>query len=114
MKGRTTRNICFAIENRKFSCQDVSKASVVIPSDQMEALRLVDVEGKSQIEAAAIMGISRGTIQRLCIKARKAIATSLIYGYDIVILPGEAVAIRNHCHQPCMCQHRKERMNHEQ
>ncbi len=86
MKGRTTRNICFAIENRKFSCQDVSKASVVIPSDQMEALRLVDVEGKSQIEAAAIMGISRGTIQRLCIKARKAIATSLIYGYDIVIL----------------------------
>lgn len=114
MKGRTTRNLCFDIENRKFSCQNSAQSSVVIPSDQLEALRLVDYEGKSQIEAAVIMGVSRGTIQRLCIRARKSITASLMYGYDIIIEPGHGVTIRNDCQNMCMCQRKKERILYEQ
>lgn len=114
MKGRKTRNLCFDIENRKFSCQNSAQSSVVIPSDQLEALRLVDFEGKSQIEAALIMGVSRGTIQRLCIRARKSITASLMYGYDIIIEPGHSISVRSDCQKMCMCQKMKERILYEQ
>ncbi len=114
MKGRKTRNLCFEVENRKFSCQNSAQSSVVIHSDQLEALRLVDFEGKSQIEAALIMGVSRGTIQRLCIRARRSIVASLMNGNDIIIEPGHGIAIRNDCQKMCMCQKKKERIKYEQ
>ncbi len=42
-----------------------------IEIDEFEAMRLCDMEGKSQIEAAELMNISRGTIQRLLEEGRK-------------------------------------------
>jgi predicted DNA-binding protein (UPF0251 family)/predicted Fe-Mo cluster-binding NifX family protein len=38
--------------------------------DEFEALRLVDYEGKSQIEASEEMHVSRATLQRLLLKGR--------------------------------------------
>ncbi|HCC06868.1 MAG TPA: hypothetical protein DEP72_01700 [Clostridiales bacterium] len=45
---------------------------------EFEAMRLCDLEGKSQIEAGTIMNISRGTVQRLLEIGRKKVIDSLL------------------------------------
>jgi predicted DNA-binding protein (UPF0251 family) len=52
--------------------------SVDIILDEFEAIRLCDLEGKSQIEASEAMGVSRGTIQRLLNSGRKKIVDALL------------------------------------
>lgn len=46
--------------------------------DELESLHLCDGEGKSQIEAGACMGVSRGTVQRLLAGARCKVARALV------------------------------------
>lgn len=52
---------------------------VEVEIDEIEAVRLCDYEGKSQIEAAEFMKISRGTIQRLLNEGRKKILDGLFH-----------------------------------
>jgi predicted DNA-binding protein (UPF0251 family)/predicted Fe-Mo cluster-binding NifX family protein len=55
---------------------------------QAEALRLKDVEGLEQAEAAVRMGISRPTFQRLLTSARKQVSDALLNGKAIRIEGG--------------------------
>jgi uncharacterized protein len=63
--------------------------------DELEALRLCDLEGRTQEEAGRSMGISRGTVQRIVSGARRKVAQALVEGAAILIaedspsLPGE-------------------------
>lgn len=57
----------------------------VLSLDGLEALRLSDVEGLEQADAAARMGISRPTFSRLLAEARGAVATALSQGWAIRI-----------------------------
>ena len=50
-----------------------------IEIDELEAVRFCDYEGKSQIETAEIMGISRGTVQRLLNSGRRKILDGLLH-----------------------------------
>lgn len=50
-----------------------------IEIDELEAVRLCDYEGKSQIKTAEIMGISRGTVQRLLNSGRRKILDGLLH-----------------------------------
>lgn len=50
-----------------------------IEIDELEAVRLCDYEGKCQIETAEIMGISRGTVQRLLNSGRRKILDGLLH-----------------------------------
>ncbi|WP_410207857.1 DUF134 domain-containing protein [Fusobacterium sp.] len=52
---------------------------VELEVDEIEAVRLCDYEGKSQIEAAEFMEISRGTVQRLLNEGRKKILDGLFH-----------------------------------
>ena len=54
--------------------------------DEMEALRLCELEELDQIEAAKEMQISQSTLQRLLSSAHKKIADALINGKAIKIL----------------------------
>ncbi len=45
--------------------------------DELEALKLCDVDGLSQEEAGSKMGISRGTVQRILAGARQKTASAL-------------------------------------
>ena len=56
---------------------------VEIPVDELEALRLCDLEERSQKDAASEMNISRGTLQRLLYSAHRKIAFALLYGRSI-------------------------------
>jgi len=58
---------------------------IYMEPEELEALRLVDLEGLSQDEAGARMGVSRGTIWRLLQSARKKVARSLTEGRPLFI-----------------------------
>jgi len=58
---------------------------IYIEPAELEALRLVDLEGFSQEEAGEKMGVSRGTIWRLLQSARKKTAQTLTEGRPIYI-----------------------------
>jgi uncharacterized protein len=52
--------------------------------DELEALKLCDLDDLTQEEAGARMGVSRGTIQRILSIARKKVAMALATGKAIV------------------------------
>jgi uncharacterized protein len=58
---------------------------IFIETAELEALRLVDMEGLSQEEAGQRMSISRGTIWRLVQSARKKTAQALTEGRPLQI-----------------------------
>jgi predicted DNA-binding protein (UPF0251 family) len=59
---------------------------VFIEFAEVEAFRLVDMEGMSQEEAGQKMGISRGTIWRLLQNARRKAAQALSEGRPIHVV----------------------------
>ena len=59
--------------------------------DELEALRLSDLEGLYQETAAARMGVSRATFARILARARKAVATALIEGKLLIVSDGPVV-----------------------
>jgi len=58
---------------------------ISIEPAEVEALRLVDLEGLSQEQAGTKMGISRGTIWRLLQSARRKIAQALTEGRPLTV-----------------------------
>jgi predicted DNA-binding protein (UPF0251 family) len=52
--------------------------------EELEALKLFDLDDLKQAEAGARMGVSRGTIQRILTIARKKVAKALSKGQAIV------------------------------
>jgi len=53
--------------------------------DELEALRLADLEGMYQAEAAARMEVSRSTFQRILSEAHRKVAQALVEGAALVI-----------------------------
>ncbi len=83
MSGRKRKNrhidadhsgICF----KPCGIQRVDLQKVILAEDEMEAIRLADLEGLYQQECSQKMGISRTTFSRLIESARKKIADALI------------------------------------
>jgi predicted DNA-binding protein (UPF0251 family) len=62
-----------------------NKEPVFIETAELEALRLVDMQGLSQEEAGQRMRVSRGTIWRLVQSARKKTAQALTEGRPLKI-----------------------------
>ena len=70
----------------KFVPEPRTKAiSILIEPAEVEALRLVDLEGLSQEEAGKKMGVSRGTVWRLLQSARRKVAEALTEGRSLTI-----------------------------
>ncbi len=65
--------------------------------EELEALRLADVEGLYQAEAAARMGISRSTFQRTLSEARHKVARALVEGAALVVGQAETPVQRWRC-----------------
>jgi len=60
--------------------------------DELEALRLADLEGLYQETAAARMGVSRPTFTRILGRARAAVARALIEERVLVVSEGPVVS----------------------
>lgn len=53
---------------------------VLLLPEELEALRLADLEGKMQAQAAQEMGVSRSTFQRILTQARRQVSRALVEG----------------------------------
>ncbi len=62
---------------------------VVLTVDEFEAIRLKDIEGLAQEDAAKRMGISQPTFHRILVSARGKIADALMNGKAIRIGGGD-------------------------
>jgi uncharacterized protein len=58
---------------------------VALGLDELEAIRLADVEGLYHVEAAVRMDVSRQTFDRIVARARWKVATALVSGQAIRI-----------------------------
>ncbi|MCI5222791.1 MAG: DUF134 domain-containing protein [Candidatus Electrothrix sp. AR4] len=57
---------------------------IILHRDELEALKLCDLEGLFQEQAGERMGVSRGTIQRILTSARKKTAEALVSGAALI------------------------------
>lgn len=67
---------------------------VALHVDELEAVRLVDLEGKGQKEAAEIMDVSQPTLHRIVKEARKKVAEALVLGKALRIEGGDYVMMQ--------------------
>ncbi len=84
---------------RIFSCPDVTYfkpvgvpmvnlKEIVLSFDELEAIRMIDIEGIGQSEAGKKMKISQSTLSRLLGSARKKLASAIVNGQAIKIEGG--------------------------
>ena len=71
--------------------KDTSKECdrVTLMLDEYEAIRLIDLEGMNQAEAAESMEVARTTVQAIYQTARQKVADALCNGKQIVIEEGD-------------------------
>ena len=68
---------------------------VVLAFDELETLRLKDLEGLAQDEVAERMGVSQSTVQRILATARQKVADAIVRGKALQIEGGEFVMAEN-------------------
>jgi predicted DNA-binding protein (UPF0251 family) len=56
-----------------------------LQEDELEALRLCDLQGLFQEQAGEKMGVSRGTVQRLLTSAHRKVAEALTDGAALIL-----------------------------
>jgi predicted DNA-binding protein (UPF0251 family) len=80
--------------------------------DEMEALRLADLNGLSHEEAGRQMGVSRATFGRIVQRARNQVAQALIKGMAIRVAGGNFKLIRGKRQFRCRkCHHQWQEKN---
>lgn len=94
-----------------FVPQEAGRAHpVTMTVDEYEAVRLIDLEGLTQEQAAAQMEIARTTAQAIYLSARKKLADCLVNGRRLVIAGGDvAVCTEGCCSGRLNCPKRKGR-----
>ena len=77
------RTICLELKTAYFKPLGITPeelSEIVLEVDELEAVRLADLNGEYQEEAAAAMGISRPTFSNIINRAHAKIAEALIRG----------------------------------
>jgi uncharacterized protein len=89
MPGRRKRRTCRRHEgDAVFKPRSIPMAqleAVHLGLDELEALRLCDLEGCDQEQAGRRMGVSRGTVQRLLASGRQKVVRALVESHALVI-----------------------------
>ena len=81
-----SRKLCFSPKVEYFKPRGVplrQLAEVVLKSDEIEALKLYELERLNQVAAAAQMGISQPTFARILDRVQHKLAIAVIYGQAI-------------------------------
>ena len=89
-RPETKRRVSRRLKDRFFKPHAVPMERlelVALSLDGLEALRLADVEGLYQEEAAERMGVSRATFARILSTARRSVADALLNGKAVDIGP---------------------------
>ncbi len=91
MAGRREklRRVGIIPEYRGFTPDGLASGDAIdMTVDELEVLRLCDLEGLYQEEVAQNMGIARATVAAICSRAHRKVANALVNGRAIVIEGG--------------------------
>ena len=91
-RPRKFRNICDFPDNDRFGPLNIREREeniIIMPLDQYETIRLIDLEGLTQEECSVQMNIARTTVQRIYSDARRNLAESLVNGKVLKIEGGD-------------------------
>lgn len=91
------RQVCAEYRHKVFSPQDDEKSYITMSVDEVEAMRLCDLEGLEQKICANQMGVSRGTYQRILYAARHKVTEALTEGKGIIISGGHYEVATEDC-----------------
>jgi uncharacterized protein len=86
-RSKIPRNCKCKFRGKAFkpTCVPMSEVKqIAMHREELEVLKLCDLDDLTQAEAGDRMGVSRGTIQRILSGARKKVATALSKGQAIV------------------------------
>ncbi|MBC8570327.1 DUF134 domain-containing protein [Zongyangia hominis] len=97
------RRVCAEPEKFCFVPENGTGEENRLSVDELESLRLCDLEGMDQDTAAQRMGVSRGTFQRILYAARKQVADALCHGKSIRIGGGNYQVAQTECQCPGVC-----------
>ncbi len=78
---------------------------IVLTVDELEALRLADLEGLYHDQCAEEMNISRQTFGRIIESARRKVAKALIENKALTVEGGEYKLVKNKIFRCAECQH---------
>lgn len=110
-RERKCRRVCQVPENRRFNPgRPCGGKTMVLSVEELEAVRLCDLEELEQNEAAVSMNVSRATFQRILYQARKKIAAALCNG-EAIEIGGGNYELAEH---PCCCRKKCRRCRFEQ
>ncbi|MBE3550396.1 MAG: DUF134 domain-containing protein [Brockia lithotrophica] len=88
-RPRKRRRVCFSPEYREFGPLGQGpwtwERTIHMPLEELETIRLIDLEGLTQEECAARMGVARSTVQRMYQEARRKVAESLVLGKRLIL-----------------------------
>ncbi|MDT8366499.1 MAG: DUF134 domain-containing protein [bacterium] len=76
----------------------VELEKITLRHDKVEAVLLCDMEGLTQEEAGKMMGVSRGTVQRLVTSGRLKVTSAIAGGKALIIESAETVTGENDRH----------------
>ena len=107
------RRVCAEPFCRQFSPDHCEGPPVQMTVEELEAVRLCDLEGLDQEDAAERMNISRGTLQRVLYSARKRMAEALVLGRRLIIEGGNYEIADRECPQQGCCHCRFEKRGDE-
>ena len=82
-----------------------ASGEVLLSLDEFEAMRLADLEGLYQDEAAERMNVSRPTFARIVADARRKVMVALAGGQTLRIEPGAAPPAEGARHSCSVCGH---------
>lgn len=89
-RPKIPRTICGRPANSCFKPNGIPMTQleqVNLAADEFEAIRLVDLEGLQQQEAATKMGVSRQTLANVLKRARYKVADCLLQGKALMMNP---------------------------
>lgn len=104
-RPRKCRKVCSLPQNNIYGPLNVNNIedSVIIMSiEEYETIRLIDLQGFMQEEAAVQMDIARTTVQRIYNDARKKLAESLVNG-KVLRIEGGDYMLCNGLEKSCSC-----------
>lgn len=91
-RPRKWRKVCCLPKSNEFGPLNKNKDRnniVFMTVDEYEAIRLIDMEGLTQVECSEQMHIARTTVQGIYSQARKKIAECIVNGKNLKIEGGD-------------------------
>lgn len=95
------RKVSFIPETTRFTAENEKELEeITLKLEELEAMRLKDIEKLNQEECAKVMGVSRQTFQNIIDKAREKVAIALTEGRQIEIRGGNYIL--RECKRKCL------------